>query len=282
MGKKKRPTQRTSGPGAPGQYLPSEVPGEDEPAPVVLPKAPERISSPFRDALGPLKKQLEIQAKEAKEAGKKPVPPKGAPQKLAPNARPFVRDKPKAPKLEGDEATALSMAMHGVVPLGKDKSLRVGSTPRVESRTAKVVPFGESAEQKARARLDSLVAEDVNFRIESDDTWVSGVRSDASPRLTRELARRTRAGDTLDLHGLGAREAREAVATFVRKAHRRGLDVVCIVHGKGQHSEGGVGVLRDVVVRALTDTGAAPLVFAFVTAHEALGGSGALAVELKH
>jgi DNA-nicking Smr family endonuclease len=68
----------------------------------------------------------------------------------------------------------------------------------------------------------------------------------------------------------------------VRKAHRRGLDVLCIVHGKGQHSEGGKGVLRDAVLSALTETGAAPLVLAFVTAPDVLGGSGALLVELKH
>jgi DNA-nicking Smr family endonuclease len=98
----------------------------------------------------------------------------------------------------------------------------------------------------------------------------------------RELARRTRASETLDLHGHNQREAHDAVVSFVRKGHKKGLSALCIVHGKGQHSEGGLGVLRDVVVRALTETGASQLVMAFVTAPEVLGGSGAMLVELKH
>jgi len=57
---------------------------------------------------------------------------------------------------------------------------------------------------------------------------------------------------------------------------------VCVVHGKGLRSEGGVGVLRDAAVDALVDSGAATLVLAFVTAPESCGGSGALLVELKH
>jgi DNA-nicking Smr family endonuclease len=40
-------------------------------------------------------------------------------------------------------------------------------------------------------------------------------------------------------------------------------------------------VLRDVALAALTETAAAPHVLAFVTAPEALGGSGALLIELS-
>jgi len=172
--------------------------------------------------------------------------------------------------------------MHGVRPLDDKKAFRVGNAPRVQSRTAKVAPFGRSAEDEARARLDALVAQEVRFRVQQDETFVWGVRSDAQERIARELHRRTRVAETLDLHGRTAREAREEIVSFVRKAHRRGLDVLCIVHGKGQHSEDGKGVLREAALGALTQTGAAPLVLAFVTAPDGLGGSGALLVELKH
>jgi DNA-nicking Smr family endonuclease len=240
--------------------------GDEQPA---LPRAPERISSPFKDALGPLKKQLEAREKAAAE---KPAP--------KPVPRPMTR---KKRDLAEDEAMALSMAMQGVKPLAGDRISRVtAKTPKIDSRTASVAPFGRSAEDEARARLDDLVARDVSFRIESDLSFVRGVRTDAPPRVARELARRTRASETLDLHGMSQREAREAVMSFVRQMHRRGLSVVCIVHGKGQHSEGGLGVLRDAVVRALTETAAATMVLAFVTAPEACGGSGALLIELKH
>jgi DNA-nicking Smr family endonuclease len=111
---------------------------------------------------------------------------------------------------------------------------------------------------------------------------VRAARSDAPARVVRELARRTRASETLDLHGQHQREAAESIVRFIRHAHKQGITFVCIVHGKGQHSESGLSVLRDVAIRALTDSAAAPLVFAFVTAPEACGGSGALLVELKH
>ena len=66
----------------------------------------------------------------------------------------------------------------------------------------------------------------------------------------------------------------------MRAQHRRGARRLCLAHGKGNHSEGGVGVLRDVVVRTLTEGGAAPVVHAFATASSHLGGTGALVVEL--
>jgi DNA-nicking Smr family endonuclease len=100
--------------------------------------------------------------------------------------------------------------------------------------------------------------------------------------VARELARRTRASETLDLHGMNQREARDALVGFVRQCHKRGLTVLCVIHGKGQHSDGGVGVLRDLVLDTLTQSAAATLVLAFATAPETLGGTGALLIELKH
>jgi DNA-nicking Smr family endonuclease len=189
----------------------------------------------------------------------------------------------KKRELAEDEAMALSMAMQGVKPLPDAKVARVTArTPKIESRTASVATFGRSAEDEARARLDDLVARDVSFRIENEQDFVRAIRTDAPPRILRELARRTRASETLDLHGLSQREARDTVTSWVRQMHKKGLSILCIVHGKGQHSEGGLGVLREVVVRALTETSASMCVLAFVTAPEACGGSGALLVELKH
>ena len=48
------------------------------------------------------------------------------------------------------------------------------------------------------------------------------------------------------------------MVTFVRAQQRRGARHVCVVHGKGLHSESGVSVLRDHVVTALTEGGATP------------------------
>jgi DNA-nicking Smr family endonuclease len=236
----------------------------------VFERPPERIASPFKNALGSLKEKL-AQAEKAQAEAKK--------LKLKPEVRPVPPVK-RAKLGREDENLALSLAMHGVVPLAEKKAARVTTGPRVQSRTASVAPFGRSAEDEARLRLDALVVQDVKFRIDRDHDFVEGARIELGARIVRELARRTRVSDSLDLHGLTQRDAREAVSQFVRSSQRMGYEIVRIVHGKGQRSEGGVGVLREAVVDALTQTLAAPHVRAFVTASDALGGTGALVVEL--
>jgi len=246
----------------------------DEPG-LALPKVPDKLVNPFKDALSPLKKQLAEQAAAAK------APPAAKPVVVRSGAAPPGGSR-KARSLADADRSALSLAMQGVKPLADERASRVAlTTPRLATRTAEVAPFRSDEESDARRRLDQLVTADVSFQIERDGDYVRGLRRGAQARPLRELAKRPRANQTLDLHGLTQREARDAVVAFVRKAHKDGLDVLCIVHGKGHHSEGGQGVLRDAVVEALTETPAALRVACFVTAPEALGGSGALLVELK-
>jgi DNA-nicking Smr family endonuclease len=270
MGKKKKP--RTLAGPLPWGALDGAEPAEPEAAETKpLARAPERLSSPFKQALSGLKKEMDERAKVAAQAKSAPKPPPAP-------VRPIKRGK----SFPEDDATALSLAMHGVKRLDEKGPGRVSAnTPKLESRTAAVATFGETAEDQARARLQALVAQDVRFRIQAERDFVSGSRIDADARVVRELRRRTRASETLDLHGMTQRESNDAVVSFVRRCHSKGIDTVCIIHGKGQHSEAGLGVLRDTVIRALTETGAAPLVRAFVTAPEMLGGSGAVLVELK-
>jgi DNA-nicking Smr family endonuclease len=245
-----------------------DTPSNDEAS---LPKVPEKIASPFASALVGMKTAMVEAEKKAAEAKAKPKLPPPPPKK-----------KLKNEGFHEDDATAISLAMHGVKPLDDKRPGRVTTAPIVKSRVAKVAPFGKSNEQLARERLDALVAQDVRFRLVVERDYLEGSRTDAPQRVTRELARRTRASETLDLHGKSAKEAQDEIVRFVRRCHKSGLDVVCIVHGKGQHSEDGRGVLRDATLKALTESFAATLVVAFVTAPEVLGGSGALLVELRH
>jgi DNA-nicking Smr family endonuclease len=52
---------------------------------------------------------------------------------------------------------------------------------------------------------------------------------------------------TLDLHGLGVKEALAETERFLREAQLQGVSSLCIVYGKGHGSPRGRGVLRDVV-----------------------------------
>src|SRR5262249_4487480 len=52
---------------------------------------------------------------------------------------------------------------------------------------------------------------------------------------------------TLDLHGLGVKDALAATERFLREEHARGETEVRIVYGKGRGTPGGIGVLRQAV-----------------------------------
>jgi DNA-nicking Smr family endonuclease len=59
----------------------------------------------------------------------------------------------------------------------------------------------------------------------------------------------------LDLHGLGLKEAIAATERFLAEAAAADAAEVRIVYGKGRHSPGGRGVLREVIPRWLAGDG---------------------------
>jgi DNA-nicking Smr family endonuclease len=226
------------------------------------------VKTSLRSLLG----QVEIAKPEAQKARAKQAP-KAQPPKPPPRQVEPSRGKPSE-TLRGDDRIAFYDAFAGVRPLA-------AKTEAKRAASHRAVPTGPSPhDREARARLGALVAGGVRFEIDKSEDRVSAIRAGANPALLRELARKGAVPEaTLDLHGWRADEAE--VIRFVRAQARKGSRRVCIVHGKGLHSEGGVGVLRDCVVRALIETGAAPVVRAFVTAPAEHGGGGALIVALE-
>ena len=85
---------------------------------------------------------------------------------------------------------------------------------------------------------------------------------------------------TLDLHGLGVRDALVETERFVRDARANGESVVRIVYGKGHGSPGGRGVLRDVVPRWLEREGN-EWVERYQRLPDATGADGAVQVWLR-
>jgi len=85
---------------------------------------------------------------------------------------------------------------------------------------------------------------------------------------------------TLDLHGLGVREALAETERFLLAAAAAGETEVRIVYGKGRGTPGGVGVLRAVIPRWLEQEGA-PLIRRFERDLDASGDDGAVRVWLR-
>ena len=131
---------------------------------------------------------------------------------------------------------------------------------------------------EAEALREALSDEfDVTTLLDADDQM-----SFRRPGVSTEVTRKLRSGHwslqgQVDLHGLRSDEAREALAQFVRQAHRQGLRCVRVVHGKGLGSPGKQPVLKLKAQRWLIQK---KEVMAFVQARASEGGAGALVVLL--
>lgn len=230
--------------------------------------------------LGDLKTRIEAEqkAKEtaAKEAGKKPAPP--------PPAR-VPAKKLSAAESREDELTFHRM-MSGVTPL-EDRGSRVtvAGTSRIAPKVTKEVDLRERAKEEAKSVLDHLhhlVDDGVRFEVTDDGRRCEGRRLDVPPNLVRELRRGVLPIDgRLDLHGLGADDARSKLLEFLKTQRARGERCVLVIHGKGEHSERGNGVLRGEISAWLSQGRAREHVAAFATAREDDGGEGAVYVALR-
>ncbi|MCW8955490.1 MAG: Smr/MutS family endonuclease [Gammaproteobacteria bacterium] len=82
----------------------------------------------------------------------------------------------------------------------------------------------------------------------------------------------------IDLHGYTRDNARKTLLGFIQHAQQQGYKIVCVVHGKGYHSEDGRPVLKALVNKWLQNI---PEVLAFATAQPRDGGTGAVYALLK-
>jgi len=118
------------------------------------------------------------------------------------------------------------------------------------------------------------------FERSDDGLYLQGAR-EGYERVVRDLRRgQWPLSDTLDLHGLTLPEAERAVLGFCARARGPEARAVLVVHGKGNHSPRGRGVLRDEIAVWLATVPLAYQVLCFVTARPEHGGFGALYVLL--
>jgi DNA-nicking Smr family endonuclease len=114
----------------------------------------------------------------------------------------------------------------------------------------------------------------------SGDTPLNEFLRNGINRMTLRKLRRGQfpVQDSLDLHGLNSDAARQLLLEFLHEATQRGLRCVCVIHGKGQHTGGGEGILKIRARHWLTQCAD---VLAFCEAPPHAGGGGAVLVLLK-
>ena len=154
-----------------------------------------------------------------------------------------------------DDAFARAMAEDDVVRLPADSRERVRAAPRIDLPPVATPPVDDDDES-------------------GEDFAAHGVNRREIRKLTRgEYA----AADRRDLHGMTAAVACATVKQFL-EASRHRHRCVCIVHGRGLRSPGGVAVLKARVREYLRSH---PTVLAYADAPPYDGGAGAVYVLLR-
>lgn len=103
------------------------------------------------------------------------------------------------------------------------------------------------------------------------------------PGIQKSLLKQIRNGklpveDRLDLHGYTRDKARTTLLEFIHASQKNEFKIVCVVHGKGYHSEDGQPVLKAMVNKWLQNINQ---VLAFTSAQPKDGGTGAVYVLIK-
>jgi DNA-nicking Smr family endonuclease len=219
-----------------------------------------------------------LKAQTEKDTGKAP------PAHAEPGPR--RRTPPPASLPKGDEdAQILARMMSGVMPLGS-KARRIPlseqrlPTSQIDARFALASTSAREEDEAVHAHLRALV-EGGRFEVEDDGQRVEGRRATTPPDVVRKLRRGLLPIDArLDLHGLRADEAQETLERFLGERRSHGERCVLVVHGKGEHSPRGVGILRGEISAWLSQGRASAHVSAFATAQRDDGGEGAVYVLL--
>jgi len=161
---------------------------------------------------------------------------------------------------ENDDADAFARAMaeEHVVRLSPDPRGRVRAAPPVRLPPA-AVPVRNDEDDEASA----------------EDFTAPGV----DRRELRKLKRGEYvAADRIDLHGLTAAAVSASVTQFLEASRHRRHRCICIVHGRGLRSPGGIPVLKARVRECLRSHRS---VLAYANAPRSDGGAGAVYVLLR-
>ena len=174
------------------------------------------------------------------------------------------------PHDEDDEAAAFLAAMGTVSPLtGGGRDIAPAPAP------ATPPPPGELS-------LQDFMDGKLEFALTFSDEYLEG----HVVGLDQMILNKLRAGGLspeahLDLHGLNALQAFEALRGFFKGSWYKGLRTVLVVPGRGRNSPDGMGVLREKLQSWLTQDPFKRVVLAFCTAQPHDGGPGSVYVLLR-
>ncbi|GAB4301439.1 MAG: hypothetical protein Kow0090_16960 [Myxococcota bacterium] len=169
-------------------------------------------------------------------------------------------------------------AMSDVAPLrDRGKKVKRGRTVNYEPGRRR-----ELADAETLAELKALVRGDAEFDISPSDEYIEIRARDLNLKIFEKLKKGEYSRQAwLDLHGRTRGEARDEVERFLMESRLKGFRCVGIIPGRGQHSEGGVAVLKPLLVRWLQRGRLRQITLGVVSALKNDGGLGAVYVLLR-
>lgn len=176
----------------------------------------------------------------------------------------------KSGKKPTENAEVFRAAMAGVQPLKCDNRTAQG-----RSRPA---PIPTQFHRDEAAVLQELLQPVVDpAEIETGEELLY-LRPGYPPRLLRQLRRGNfSCADSIDLHSMTEKVAKEVLLLFMAQSSRRGFGCVRVIHGKGLRSHGRP-VLKLMAQKILRKH---PSVIAFASCRPVHGGTGAVDILLK-
>ncbi|MGE4553887.1 MAG: Smr/MutS family protein [Desulfovibrionaceae bacterium] len=183
---------------------------------------------------------------------------------------------PPEPPAEPDEDELFSSAMRGVKPIHEGTAGRdVPPQPEIPP------PPAPAPDDDARA-LSSFLRGEIEFELEFTEEYMRGFVRGLDPRDFQKLKAGALSTEAhLDMHGLNAEQAYDALLFFLRESYLQGKRCVLLIPGRGLGSPGGYSVLRAELRAWLTREPLRRIVLAFCTALPRDGGAGALYVLLR-
>ena len=177
----------------------------------------------------------------------------------------------KSGKKHTENADVFRAAMTGVHPLKCDN--------RLAHRPPRPAPVPTQFHRDEAAVLQELLAPvDDPAEIETGEELLY-LRPGCPPRLLRQLRRGVfSSSDSIDLHTMTEKIARDVLLQFIAQANRRGFGCVRVIHGKGLRSQGRP-VLKLMAQKVLRKH---PSVIAFASCRPVNGGTGAVDILLKN
>lgn len=170
---------------------------------------------------------------------------------------------------------------------GEDDSIfmqAVGGVTPLQGRGRDVIPVPEASTPPPNGQisLQDFMEGKLEFALSFTEEYLEG----HVVGLDQMTINKLRAGSFspeahLDLHGLNAVQAFEALRGFLRGSWYKGLRTILVVPGRGRNSPDGVGILREKLQSWLTQDPFKRVVLAFCTAQPHDGGPGSVYVLLR-